>query len=81
MQHNFRSRLFQMYILNSPKSINLVWGMVKGFLEESTVQKISILQASIPETLFSHTHRSQIEAYFGGFSPNLKDNFWLLFPL
>lgn len=76
MQHNFRSRLFQMYIVNSPKSINMVWGMVKGFLEEATVQKINILSGSVPENLFTHAHKSQIEAFFGGVGQNLLESYW-----
>ncbi len=76
MQNNFRSRLFQMYIVNSPKSINLVWAIVKGFLEEATVRKINILTAHIPENLFNHTNKSQVEGYFGGTSPNLMEDFW-----
>lgn len=76
MTNNFRSRLFQMYIVNSPKSLNMIWGMIKGFLEEQTVQKINILPSSIPENLFFHTHISQIEQSYGGISPNLTNNFW-----
>lgn len=76
MTNNFRSRLFQMYMINSPKSINMVWGMVKGFLEEQTVQKINIIAAAIPENLFAHTHVSQVEVLYGGVSPNLTENYW-----
>lgn len=76
MQNNFRSRLFQMYIVNSPKSINMFWGMIKSFLEEATVQKIHILTTTTPEKLFLHTHRSQIEMYFGGISQDITSNFW-----
>ena len=76
MQNNFRCRMFVMYIVNAPKSINLMWSMIKGFLEEKTVKKIKILTQKIPEELFNHCNTEQIEVNYGGSSKNVQHCFW-----
>lgn len=76
MQNNFRSRLFVMYIIQAPSSVNFMWGMVKGFLEENTQRKIQILKTKIPENLFTHTNKEQIEKKYGGTANDLSSNYW-----
>lgn len=76
MQNNFRSRLFVMYIVQAPTSINFMWSMIKGFLEENTQRKIQIIKSIIAENLFKHTNREQIENKYGGISKNIEGNYW-----
>lgn len=76
MQNNFRSRLFVMYIVQAPTSINFMWSMIKGFLEENTQRKIQIIKSIVPENLFKHTNREQIESKYGGVSKNIEGNYW-----
>ncbi len=76
MQHNFRSRLFVMYIIQAPTSINFLWGMIKGFLEENTQRKIQIIKQIIPENLMKHANKEQIEIKYGGFSKNINNIHW-----
>ena len=79
MQNNFRSRLYVMYIVQAPSAINFMWGMMKGFLEENTQRKIQIMKHIVPENLFKHTNKEQIEVKYGGFSPTKTSNYWFLF--
>ena len=76
MQNNFRSRLYVMYIVQAPFSINFLWSMVKGFLEEHTQRKIQILSKAIPSNLFEHSNKEQIEKKYGGTALDLKESYW-----
>ena len=76
MQNNFRSRLYVMYIVQAPTSINFMWGMIKGFLEENTQRKIQIIKQIIPENLFKHTNKEQIERKYGGSSTDIQQQYW-----
>lgn len=76
MQNNFRSRLFVMYIVRAPSSINFMWGMIKGFLEENTQRKIQIVKEVVPANLFTHTNKEQVETRYGGLSANIEKKFW-----
>jgi hypothetical protein len=61
LSSNYRSRLFTMYIINSPRSIFMPWTIAKGFLEENTVKKIQIIKDANLAPLFTHTNKSQVE--------------------
>ena len=76
MQNNFQSRLFNMYLLNAPKTIYISWKLVKGFIDELTVQKIKIFNTGVVEEMFTHVNKSQLEKKYGGDCPNLESNFW-----
>lgn len=77
VQSNYRSRLFQMYILNSPSSITIPWRMVKTFLDEVTINKIKIVKGSSSPEMFTHINKSQLEKRFGGNCENLTTSSWL----
>lgn len=62
LSNNYRSRMYKCYVVRCPKTITMSWGMIKGFLEEVTVRKISFYNTQIPEPIFEHTHPSQVEA-------------------
>lgn len=76
MQNNFRSRLYVMYIVQAPTSINFMWGMIKGFLEENTQRKIQIIKQIIPENLFKHANREQVEKKYGGSAIDIQKEYW-----
>ncbi|CAD8171401.1 unnamed protein product [Paramecium octaurelia] len=76
LQNNYRSRMHKCYVINCPSTITFSWNIVKGFLEEITVRKISFEKSSIPTGLFEHCHKSQVEQKYGGISLNIDNNFW-----
>jgi hypothetical protein len=75
LQVNFRGALYALYVVNTPSSIYLPWKMIKAFLEEQTVKKINFYDKSVPELLFTHSNREQVEVKFGGTARD-RDIFW-----
>ena len=65
-----------MYMVNTPKTISLVWKTLQAFIEETTKLKIKIVNGPVPEELFTFVNRSQIEERFGGTAPNIQDFSW-----
>ena len=57
LSSNYRSRMYKMYIVNTPNSIFVPWSIAKGFLEEVTINKISFYKDSEPTPLFQHTNK------------------------
>jgi hypothetical protein len=51
--------------------IYVPWRMIKGLLEENTVNKVKILKTPIAQELFNHTNPEQVEQKFGGTAPNV----------
>ncbi len=56
LSNNYRSRLYKMYILNTPSSIFIPWNIAKTLLEENTVKKINFFKNNHPEPLFEHVN-------------------------
>jgi len=75
LQHNYRGRLYVMYIVNTPSTIYIPWKIAKKFIEESTVNKIFFHKKQTPDPLYAHTNKDQVEQKYGGTAPNI-DKFW-----
>ena len=50
--------MFATYVVNTPSSIFIPYRIIKGFLEESTIKKISFFSNSEPKSLFKHCNPS-----------------------
>jgi hypothetical protein len=46
-QDNYPEIMGKLYIINAPMLFNMLWAVVKGFLDEKTVKKISILGRTV----------------------------------
>lgn len=46
LQSNYRGRVFRVYALNAPFTINVAWNIAKAFLETSTREKIHICRSN-----------------------------------
>jgi hypothetical protein len=75
LQENYRCRLALSYVVNSPRSISFIWGMIKPFIDKMTVKKISFHRESSPQPLFTHCNHSQVERKYGGSAPDVT-HFW-----
>lgn len=53
----------------------MAWGAIKAFLEESTVEKISMNSGNTSDELFKQVNPSQVEERFGGKAKNVT-TFW-----
>lgn len=58
--------MFSSYVLNAPSSIYVVWSIVKGFLEESTIKKFSIYKDNYPLQLLTNMDLKYLEKKYGG---------------
>jgi len=75
LQDNYKCRLGFNVVVNAPTSVNMIWAVVKRFMDKDTVEKISITGKSTDALLHRHFHPSQIEEKYGGSAPNLS-LFW-----
>lgn len=77
LSNTYRMRLYCCYNVRINMPIRLVWGIVQKFLDSETVNKIHLVEDQIPEKLFTHCHRSQVEKRFGGTLPDIEEgHFW-----
>jgi len=76
LQNNFRSRLYKMYIMNSPTSLYFSWKMIKPLLEETTTAKINFSKDSTNADMWKHINKSQVEERFGGNAKNIENTYW-----
>lgn len=44
-------------------------------MDETTIKKIKLMKESVPQDLFTHCNRNQVEQKYGGNAPNLVD-YW-----
>lgn len=68
--------MFAAYVVNTPSSIFIPYRIIKGFLEETTIKKISFYSDSIPKPLLTHANPSQIEYKYSGSAPTKLNSFW-----
>ncbi|KAI8821469.1 CRAL-TRIO domain-containing protein [Fimicolochytrium jonesii] len=65
-QNHYPEMLGKMYIINAPMLFTGVWSVVKGFLDEVTVSKISILGSRYKSSLLETIDESSLPKFFGG---------------
>ena len=73
VSENFLSRLYKCYVYGISLFINLMFKLVCNFLEEVTVQKITILDKDNIGNLFENIRQDNIEEKFGGTAPNIQE--------
>jgi hypothetical protein len=71
LQDNYKCRLGFNVIVNAPTSVNIIWAIVKKFMDKDVVEKMSITGKPTDPLLFRHFSPSQIEEKYGGSAANL----------
>ena len=56
----------RLYIINAPFLFSMLWGIAKGFLDEKTVKKISILGSGFKSDLLKTIDEQQLPTFLGG---------------
>mmetsp|Transcript_70981 Transcript_70981/g.82631 ORF Transcript_70981/g.82631 Transcript_70981/m.82631 type:complete len:412 (+) Transcript_70981:14-1249(+) len=79
LQSHYRARLYKLHIFNAPNSIVLPWKMSRGFIEDTTREKVHFYKESTSEKLWKEINPAQVEQKFGGKAPNLT-SYWPLTP-
>lgn len=57
LSSNYRSRMHRCYVISCTRTLTITWTMIKGLLEDVTVNKIQFENGAIPNGLFSHTNK------------------------
>jgi hypothetical protein len=75
VQHNYRSRLYRMFVVNTPFSFYLLWRVVKTFLDTVSLKKLSFQSDGVITEMLTFVNENQLERKYGGNAPNLN-HFW-----
>jgi hypothetical protein len=75
LSENFLSRLYKCYVLGMSLVIRFLYQIVCNFLEEITVQKITVLDKKNINKLFEIIRKDNIEKKFGGTAPDIIGDF------
>ncbi len=65
-QNYYPERLGKLYLINAPWGFSSVFGVVKGFLDPVTVQKIHVLGSGYERELLSQIPKENLPKVFGG---------------
>ena len=71
LSENFLSRLYKCFVFGMSFVINVLYKIICNFLEEVTVQKITVLDKKNINKLFEIIRMDNIEQKFGGTAPNV----------
>ena len=72
LSENFLSRLYKCYLFGMSFVINILYKFICNFLEEVTIQKITVLEKKNTLKLFEAIRMDNIEQKFGGTAPDIK---------
>jgi len=65
-QNYYPERLGKMYLINAPWGFSTVWGVVKGWLDPVTVQKIHVLGSGYQSEVLKQIPAENLPKQFGG---------------
>lgn len=65
-QNYYPERLGKMYLINAPWGFSTVWGVVKGWLDPVTVNKIHVLGSGYASELLKQVPAENLPKAFGG---------------
>ena len=65
-QNYYPERLGRLYLINAPWGFSSVFGVVKGFLDPVTVQKIHVLGSGYQSELLAQVPKENLPKEFGG---------------
>jgi hypothetical protein len=65
-QNYYPERLGRLYLINAPWGFSTVFGMIKGWLDPVTVEKIHVLGGGYQKELLAHVPAENLPKIFGG---------------
>ena len=71
LSDNFLSRLYKCYVFGMSIFIKFLYKIICNFLEEVTVQKITVLDSKNHNILFQNIRSDNVEQKFGGTAPDV----------
>ncbi len=76
LSSNYRCRLYVNFILGMGSILNVLWKIVKAFLDETSVRKIRFIKKGEYKELFEFINEEQIEKKYGGKAQDINENFF-----
>jgi len=73
---NYRGLASKIFILNGSIGFRVIWKTISVFLDETSLQKLTLCDANTCDELKALAHPGQLEARFGGAAPNQEAPFW-----
>jgi len=73
LQNNYRARLYKGFVFGLSGFMTYLWSFVKLLLDESTSNKITLIDSSNKYLLFEQINVEQLEKQYGGEAENLKE--------
>jgi len=64
--NNYPETLGRMFFINTPTLFTAVWSVIKNFLDENTVAKITILGSNYSKQLLEHVDAENLPKFLGG---------------
>ena len=71
LSENFLSRLYKCYVFGMSIFIKFIYSIICTFLEEITVQKLTVLDSKNHNILFRNIRSDNVEQKFGGTAPDV----------
>ena len=65
LEKNYRTKLFRMYVVNAPWTVNMLYGVIKTF-DKNIQKKIIISRTNSAPEMFKHVSKKQVELKYGG---------------
>ena len=76
LSSNYRCRLYVNFILGMGTVLNMLWKIVKAFLDETSVKKIRFIKKGEYRDIFEFINEEQIEKKYGGKADDVHENFF-----
>ena len=80
LQDNYKCRLGFNVIVNAPTTVNLLWTVVKKFMDKEVVEKMAITGKSTDPLIQRHFNPLQVEEKYGGAVANAVSYWPPIFP-
>jgi hypothetical protein len=65
-QANFPEHMYKAFIINAPSMFSMAWALIKPFLPERSLKKISIMGSDYKDALLQYIAEDQLPVQYGG---------------
>eukprot|EP00475_Leptophrys_vorax_P016287 TRINITY_DN22755_c0_g1_i1.p1 TRINITY_DN22755_c0_g1~~TRINITY_DN22755_c0_g1_i1.p1 ORF type:complete len:384 (-),score=99.18 TRINITY_DN22755_c0_g1_i1:81-1232(-) len=65
-QANFPEHMYKSFIINAPSMFSMAWALIKPFVPERSLKKITIMGSDYKDTLLKYIAEDQLPVQYGG---------------
>jgi hypothetical protein len=81
LQFHYRARLHVIYVVGMNPVLNALWSIVRNLIDSHTNKKIRFIKNNNKDEMFEFINREQLEEKYGGFAPNVSEEFGFFPPI